>query len=125
MMEKIKGNAAFAVLMALFFTLAWLTEGCASSQITFIDKHGKPVTVTQELKGRGCISVIVHEDGTLEFVLQQDGSSDWSGLRTIPAMAELGITAIVGNRSDGGPSFMGPSEYRGCAGLFTLESDDS
>ena len=97
--------------------------GCASSTITIPLKNGAVVKLDQDLGGRGCIAITTNGAGGVDAIVQQDGSSDWGGLRALPAIARTVITAVFGSRDpQGGEGFSAPSPIAGCQGLF--EGDD-
>ena len=92
--------------------------GCATSSITFTDKLGHEVTLKQKIGGRGCIALDRDTEGNVEVIVNQDGSSDWAGIRALPIMAQVAITALMGNRSGESAGFAGPSNIGGCDPLF-------
>ncbi len=101
----------------LLVLLVALLVGCAQNSITVMDADGEPVTFKQRLGGRGCIAA-VYEQGRLDILIQQDGSSDWATLRTIPILAQTVIATIMGKPPAEGESMKDPSNLRGCAGVF-------
>ena len=109
-----------------FLGTALLALSCATSSITFLDAEGDPITLEQQLGGRGCIAVNTDKSGGIDVIMQQDASSDWAGVRVIPTLAQAVITAFFGSRDPDGADYSGPSSIQGCAGLFSesLEEDD-
>lgn len=110
-----------------FVTLAVLLSfGCASSTVTFMDENDRPVTLEQEFRGRGCIAISRPKDGSVDIIVQQDGSSDWAGVRALPVLAQVALATLFGNRDTESEGFTGPSDVQGCAGLFesTIYEDD-
>ena len=104
--------------LTLVILMAVLTVGCAGSKIKMIDSSGNPVSIKHNLGGRGCIAINT-EDGEIGVVLQQDGSSDWSGIRVIPSLARAALAVFFGRIGEADPN-TGPSDIQGCAGLFEL-----
>ena len=106
-----------------------LTFACGKSLITIPNEDGQLVTINQSMGGRGCIAVDRSPDGSLSIIVQQDASSDWAGIRALPAMVKVALTTFFGNRDTSGETgFTGPSDIQGCAGVFesteeTLEED--
>jgi hypothetical protein len=104
--------------------------GCRStSTITLIpaDKQEPTIILEQGASGRNCIATRFDtKTGVLDFVIQQDGESDWGSLRAVtkilPDMATTATSIFagqpggLGNMSDG--DLKGPSGFSGCAGLF-------
>lgn len=75
--------------------------------------------------GRGCIAMSTNDGGGVDVTIQQDGSSDWSGVRALPAIVKIALTTFFGDREPGGDTgFDGPSDIQGCAGLFADEGDE-
>ncbi len=101
-----------------FFCMASLVFGCANSSVNFTAADGSPVSVEQRFGGRGCIAVSRPVDGSVDIIIQQDGSSDWSGVRAIPALVQIALATLFGNRGSEDAGFAGPSDIQGCAGLF-------
>lgn len=119
---------ASGTIAAVSVAALMLTLGCASYSIEFIDKKGDPVVVESSLGGRGCLALTFDENGEVDLITQQDASSDWAGVRVIPTLAKVAITALFGDRSSGeGADFTGPSGIAGCKGLFesALGEEDS
>ena len=108
------------LLLALLVALA----GCANSTVEYIDPNGEPIKLTQRFGGRGCIAATTHTDGTVDVIVQQDGSSDWAGVRAIPAALQIALATLFGTRTEDPAEFPGPSDIQGCAGLFTIEETD-
>lgn len=97
---------------------ALLGMGCAQSTVTMLDSSGDPITFKQGIGGRGCIAVSADLKGGVDVIIQQDGSSDWGGVRAIPVLVRAAITAVFGNRDPEANNVEGPSDLQGCAGLF-------
>ncbi len=104
--------------MRLILVAALLSFGCAGSTVTFTDSRGNLVTLEQSIGGRGCMAATWTPEGDFDFVIQQDGSSDWGGIRAIPTLAQVAITAVLGDRRAESEGMDGPSDIQGCAGLF-------
>lgn len=93
-----------------------LGMGCALSGIEMIDGNGNPITIKHKIGGRGCIAVTTMA-GEVDAIVQQDGSSDWSGIRVIPTLARTAMAVFFGRVGEKDP-YTGPSDIQGCAGLF-------
>ena len=117
-------------LLAMF-----LAAGCQSAPVSV--KHnpnpapGEPslhVTVDPQQYARGCSSVTITTAGDVEILMQQDGTSDWLGLRILPAIgaeAAGAVMAVVGapfeliaQAFDLVPEVPAPSAIHGCDGMF-------
>lgn len=109
--------------LMIAFLAGLLGLGCAVSRVEMIDDAGNPITIKHRMGGRGCIALTA-EDGKVDAIVQQDGSSDWSGIRVIPTLARAGLAVFFGRLSDS-DSFTGPSDIQGCAGLFETEDLDN
>jgi hypothetical protein len=110
--------------LTLVILMATLAFGCAGSTIKMTDSNGNPVSIKHRLGGRGCIAITT-ESGEVGAVLQQDGSSDWSGIRVIPSLARAALAVFFGSSGDDNNSYAGPSDIQGCAGLFeTYRAED-
>lgn len=106
---------------------------------TLLDKAGKvtgsvEVSLLAELVSRGCMALDISPEGEVAFILQQDGSGDWSTVRglvsIIPETVAVAmnpistpIAAIVEALS-GRPPMEPPSEIHGCAGLYESAQPD-
>jgi hypothetical protein len=101
--------------LTLVCLIGLLTLGCAGSSIKFPNAQGEMVSIKHDLGGRGCIAVTT-ENGEVAAVVQQDGSSDWSGVRVIPSLAQI-AGAIFGGAREPQP-YPSPSDIQGCAGIF-------
>jgi hypothetical protein len=109
--------------LTLVFLTILLTLGCAQSSIEFPNANGEMVNIKHNLGGRGCIAITT-EKGEVSAVVQQDGSSDWSGIRVIPSLARAAVAVFTGRVGEDDP-YTGPSDIQGCAGLFeTIAPED-
>jgi hypothetical protein len=118
---------------------ALLAAGCASSKVV-IDLEETPgvfgskamtigsVTVEPAFYGRGCLDIMV-EDDRVTVALQQDGTSDWAGVRIAPLIARDVVAAALGFASAPWEIVQGllglrqeapndPSGVHGCEGLL-------
>ena len=100
------------LLMWVIFT------GCANSSITVPVPDGEPIVIEQKMGGRGCIAVSTTDEGGVDIIVQQDGSSDWAGIRVLPTIVKTALVTFFGDRESDGVDFAGPSDIQGCAGLF-------
>lgn len=137
------GAGAAALFLAVMFSLL---TGCAGSGVVRL--HFEPtdgglvgedpvrlssIEMDPELYGRGCIAMEVSDDGgTVKLAIQQDGTSDWAGIRAVYGMAPEIVEAAVQVVSGPMDIFKGvlgleqrdmqePSPQRGCAGLFVQD----
>jgi len=104
---------------------------------TLLDASGKPigevrVSLGSELASRGCIALDVSAEGDTSFILQQDGSSDWSTVRGLVSIIPETVAVVLNPISTpigalvdalaGRQPIEPPSEIHGCTGLFETES---
>ena len=106
-------------MRALVICILLLALGCAGNTITVYDQDGKATAeFEQRFGGRGCIAATADGSGAVDVIVQQDGSTDWAGIRALPSLAQLALSAVFGSRGGDPVGFDGPSGIAGCAGLF-------
>ncbi len=113
--------------LASLLVVPIIAGGCMKSRIEAQDARGNPIVYEQRLGGRGCIAISTNLKGGIDMVVQQDGSDDWIGLRTLPLMMRAGLSVLFGTRDPAGTTEAndGPSAIQGCAGLFeTVEEEE-
>lgn len=119
-------------------SMALLLSGCATQPLVIEHyKDGqllRKVELDPHFYSRGCASYKVTPAGTVELVVQQDGTSDWIGVRVLPSIAADVVTAalaavnapfdiikaLVGVPR---PALPEPSAIHGCEGLFDIVAD--
>lgn len=136
---------AAGILAGLIFvmTMALLMQGCAGSgpvRINFVPVDGgliggdsvrvSSIEVDPQVYGRGCVALEVDKNGgRLRLAVQQDGTSDWAGVRAAYATAPEIVGAVMQVLSGPFDIIKGvlgfpqkdlpePSKAKGCAGLF-------
>lgn len=107
--------------------------GCMSSPtlIQINDAEGgliRQIKLTPDLYGRGCLAFTVSPDGEVEMLAQQDGTTDWIGIRILPAIGAEAVTAALAIVSapfeliqmalGSVPEVPDPSAIHGCDGIF-------
>jgi hypothetical protein len=100
---------------------------------TLLDAEGKPigtveVSFTGSLYGRGCQALTISPEGEVDYLMQQDASSDYSTVRglvaTVPETVAVAINPVSSLLNamivslGGALPMSGPSEIHGCEGLF-------
>lgn len=102
------------IFLILFLALAL---GCAKSPVTWQPDATKPPVLTMDpgLFGRGAIAIEATTT-TLDIVVCQDGTSDWSLSRLFAWIGELAGSVFGGTPTTDG--MKGPDPMAGCAALF-------
>jgi hypothetical protein len=104
--------------------LPLLVLGCAQMPLTYQpDPESVPVlSMDPNIFGRGCLYMI-YEEGSLEMVVIQDGSSDWSLSRLLAWIADV-VPPVFGGGERSGTGMAGPSDIVACASLFGGSEDE-
>jgi len=130
-------NAGYLMILLLLLGCADMsTQGANERPIlerTILDTEGNPVgevsvSLAAELVSRGCIALDISTEGQVSFILQQDGSGDWSTVRGIVSIVPETVAVVMNPIStpiaalvealSGRPTIQPPSEIHGCEGLF-------
>jgi hypothetical protein len=93
------------------------------------------VSFTGGLYGRGCQALTISPDGGIDYLMQQDASSDYSTVRGLVATVPETVAVMLNPISSllnalvvslgGALPMSGPSEIHGCEGLFVVEPEAS
>jgi hypothetical protein len=108
--------------MRLFAILtACLALGCAQVPITYQPDPDHPAVVSFDpsIVGRGCIYLSV-EDGDLEIIVAQDGTSDWSVARLVAWIGDV-AGSVFGGGDRSGSGIGAPDPLQGCIQLFEAD----
>lgn len=86
------------------------------------------VKVDPQQYARGCVAFTVSEAGAVDVLTQQDGTSDWIGIRVLPEIAQQVVLAalsfvnapfeIIAAALDQEKTTPPPSPIHGCGGIF-------
>ena len=107
--------AAYAVLL--------LITGCASGNLTLRPDPEQPAVleIDPNVVGRGCLYAS-YEDGKLEVMVIQDGTSDWSVTRAVSWIAD--VAAEVFGAGESGSGMQGPDPIHACTYFFEEEEGE-
>lgn len=109
-------KASVTSLVALFTTVG--VVGCAGASIRYQPVASEPpvLEVDPSILGRGAMVVNLRRgDDSVEVIVCQDGTSDWSVSRVVALLGE--VVGYVFGANDPG-SMAGPDPARGCAALY-------
>ncbi len=113
----------------LTLCLLLLATGCMTVETARLNDQGVPVETSRTtIYGRGCVAVTISADGAVDMVSQQDGTTDWIGVRILSAIADEAVSAALGFLEvpfDILAKLVGierkldpPSPIHGCGGVF-------